>query len=242
MEEGSSGKGSPETPVVLPAVPWLVDGNQFEPYLESCLAHIKNQDCPEATILPPYVTEAYKEKIVLDRKSQMGFLNGKLNEIINYFQNTDASLLWIVDADNEVPPNALSKLLSWDADLASGISPGHGSPNHSTVMRWMPPPSPEMPWSTPYYKPLLMNEVLGKHLDDTMYAFATGHFCLLTKRRVYNWLRFQWSPEQKLGNEIVFWEHAQNLGLKCVIDGTVLCGHLPEHPLVDLQEKLGWSN
>ena len=227
---------------MLPAVPWLVDGNQFEPYLESCLSHIKEQQCPEAKMLPPFITEAYKEKIVLDRKSQQGFLNGKLNEIIDHFLGTDATHLWIVDADNEVPRNALCKLLVLDADLSSGISPAHGPATMSTVLKWFPPPSPEYPWSTPYYKPLPMSEVLGKYIDDAEFAFATGHFCFLAKRRVFDRLRFQWSPEQKLGNEILFWEYAQNLGLKCVIDGTVLCGHLPEWSLDTLEKALNWSN
>jgi len=173
----------------------------------------------------------------------MRHVTPKLNEIIEEFLKTDATHLWFLNADNEVPPDALCKLLELDVDIASGISPPHYSKRKATVMNWRPPPSPEYSWSKPWYKISKMKDVFGKIIGGDR-TIATGHFCMLCKRRVfeqfsplYEPLRFKYDPPQKLGSEILFWQDAQELGFVCRIDGSVLCGHLPEFPLVMLEKE-----
>jgi len=224
-------------------VPWLVDGNRFEPLLESALAHIKAQECPEADILPPFLSEPFPLGTTFNAKEQMGFLNVKLNEIIEEFLLSDATHLWFVDADSEVPSDALCKLLELDVDVSSGISPPHFSIKKSTALRWMPPPSPEYEWSRPWYKSYTLRDVYGKILGGER-PIATGHFCMLCKRRVfeqfsppYKPLRFIYNPPQRIGNEVLFWQTAQEMGFVCQIHGGVLCGHLPQFPLKAMQEE-----
>jgi len=224
-------------------VPWLVDGNRYEPLLEIALASIKAQECPNAEILPPFLSEPYPEGTTFNAKEQMGFLNVKLNEIIEEFLLSDATHLWFVDADNEMPPDALCKLLELDVDVASGISPPHFSMKKSTALKWMPPASPEYEWSRPYYRSYPMRDVLGKILGEDR-IIATGHFCMLCKRHVFEAvspdhepLRFIYDPPQRLANEVLFWQTAQELGFICRIHGGVLCGHLPQFPLEMLVEE-----
>jgi len=88
-----------------------------------------------------------------------------------------------------------------------------------------------------------MLEIYGTILGEGQIV-ATGHFCMLCKRRVFERisldfepLRFVYDPPQRLGNEVLFWFTAQELGFKCRIDGNVLCGHLPQFPLKMIQEK-----
>lgn len=224
-------RGSQETPVIFPAIPWLVDGNRYEAYLESCLAHLKAQECP-VEVMPPFLTTPTEEPFT--RKTQMNVVTPKLNEIVDAFLETDATHVWFLNADNEVPPDALCKLLELNVDVASGISPRHRSRDWTTAFRWVPPPSPEFLFSTPYFKCHRMEEVQGKIMGGKEMV-GTGHFCLLVKRRVFDFFRFRWNPpRQKFGSELTFWMDAQMLGYSARIDGRVLTGHLPEYPLADL--------
>jgi len=86
-----------------------------------------------------------------------------------------------------------------------------------------------------------MNQAYGKIIGGDQ-VIATGHFCLLCKRRVFERfspkfepLRFKFDPPQKHGSEVVFWEEAQELGFICRVHGNVLCGHNPEFPLIMLE-------
>ena len=239
MGPGQTDRGSKKTPIVFPAIPWLVDGNKFEPFLESALAHLKAQKCPDAKVLSPFLSEPYPPGTTFNIKEQMGFLNVKLNEIIEAFLESDATHIWFVDADSEVPPDALQKLLEMDVDIASGISPPHFSKKKSTALRWMPPASPEYEWSRPYYRSYNLRDVYGKTLGEDR-IIATGHFCMLCKRRVFEGappLRFIYEPPQRLANEVLFWQTAQELGFTCRINGSVLCGHLPEFSLKTMLEE-----
>lgn len=236
---------SPSTPIVVfPAIPWLINGNKYEPFLESCIAHIQAQECPEVEVLPPFLTKPYDPPVEFTAKEQVIYVTPKLNEIIEEFLKTDATHLWFLNADQEVPPDALCTLLELDVDVSSGISPPHYSKTKTTALRWMPPPSPEYSWSTPWYKLYRFNDIYGKVIGGDR-TIATGHFCMLCKRRVferfsskYEPLRFRYDPPQKLGSEIVFWQDAQELGFICRIHGGVLVGHLPEFPLAELKAWL----
>jgi len=74
---------------------------------------------------------------------------------------------------------------------------------------------------------------------------ATGAFCMLTKRRVFEKhhpkltpLRFRWNPPQDYGIDLTFWNDARLWGFTSAIHGGVLCGHLPQFPLEELEERV----
>lgn len=227
-------RGSTETPVVFPAIPWLLDGTIYDGFLESCLAHLKAQECDEARILPPVLSSTVTSEEYANT-SQMKLVTPKLNELVEKFRETDATHIWFLNADTEIPNYALCTLLEHDVDVASAISPPHYQARYwSTVFHWVPPPTPERDWSTPYFRALKMNEVRGVVLGGCE-MIATGHFCMLVRRHVFDHFRFRWNPpRQKTGSELTFWQDAQMLGYKCLIDGRILCGHLPEYPLDEL--------
>lgn len=245
MGNKQTSRRSQKTPVIFPAIPWLIDGNKYEAYLESSMTHAQFQDCPDTRTLPVFLTDAYDPPVEFTMKEQVVYVTPKLNEIVEAFLETDATHLWFLNADNEVPPDALCKLLDHDVDIASGISPPHSTKLKSTAMKWMPPPSPEYSWSQPWFKMYRMKEIYGKVIGGTEIV-VTGHFCMLCKRRVfeqfsplYEALRFKYEPPQKIESVMRFWQEAQELGFVCRIDGSVLCGHLPEWPLAGLQEEYG---
>ena len=233
MGSEEADRGIPETPVIFPAIPWLLDGTIYDGYLESCLAHLKAQKCDGVEILPPYLSSTITiEEYSLT--SQMKLVTPKLNELVEASRKTEATHILFLNADAEIPSNALHDLLEHNVDVASAVSPPHQSKYWSTVKYWVPPPTPEEMWSTPYFKNYKMCEVRGRVLRDGP-LIGTGHFCMLVRRGVFDGFRFRWNPpKQKIGSELTFWMDAQMLGYKCVIDGRILCGHLPEFPLEEL--------
>jgi len=251
-------RGSTENPVVFSAIPWLFNGNKYEAYLESAVAHIKAQECPGVTLLPPFLTEPLDkpdgfefENTPEGKVEQMVHVTPKLNEIIDEFLGSGADLLWLLNADAEVPKDALRKLLEPDVDIVSGLSPPHSMKEKTTAMVWQPAPSPEYEWSKPWYKMVWMKEAFGNVFGGGQ-VVATGHFCMLCKRRVFERfssafepLRFKFDFPSEDGSEVEgsemrFWREAQqDLGFMCLIRGDVVVGHLPEFPLVMLEEWLG---
>lgn len=255
MEKGQAYQRSSETPVVFPAIPWLIDGNKYEVLLESAIAHIKAQECPGVKLLPPFLTETIDKprgfefgRTPQGRIEQMIHVTPKLNEIIEEFLNSDATHLWLLNADAEVPSDALHKMLEMDVDIISGLSPPHTMKEKTTAVIWMPPPSPEFEWSKPWYKMIWMKDAYNKVLGSS-YIIATGHFCMLCKRRVFERfspkfepLRFKYDYPSKdkkevEGSEVRFWREAQELGFICLVRGDIVVGHLPEFPLEMLE---GW--
>jgi len=252
--------GSPEV-IVFPAIPWLRDGTDYDIYLESAVAHLKGQEIPpNVEVLPLFMTSTVDDDVEIPKKYNYTILVPKLNEIVKAFQASPATHLLITDADGEMPPHALKTLLAHDVDVASGISPPHKTWMYTTAFRYVPPPTPALLKSEPYFKPYKMNElrnvVIGKNE-----LVATGHFCLLVKKHVFDTFRFRWPglktsksrpmkcptcgeafntvidcPKSKLGAEFLFWMDAQMLNYSVVIDGHILCGHLPQWPLADLVE------
>jgi len=233
MGSEEADRGSPETPVVFPAIPWLKDGTVYDGYLESCLAHLKAQKCDNVEVLPPVLSSTVND-VDYAATSQMVLVTAKLNELVEKLCESDATHILFLNADAEIPDNTLQTLLEHDVDVASAISPPHQTKYWSTVVRWVAPPTPEENWSTPYFKTYKMNEVRGAVLSGGP-IIGTGHFCMLVKRRVFDNFRFRWNPpKQRVGSELTFWMDAQMLGYKCLIDGRILCGHLPEYPLEEL--------
>jgi len=176
----------------------------------------------------------------------MDLITPKLNEIIDAFLETEAEYLWFLNADNEYPPFTLRYLLQHNVDVVSAISPTHRNWLWTTAMRWIPAPTPKMMGSTPYFKPYRIDEIEGK-IVGRKEVVASGHFCMLVKRHVFDNIRFRWVQHkarrcpncgtgvkclrQRYGSEYTFWMDAFMLGYKCRIDGRIVVGHLPQWPL-----------
>ena len=112
---------------VFVAVPWL-----YGEIYPSCLEHIEAQECSVEVTSPYYVPPPSK---VLDvTKQGKAFQSAQnVNRYIDVFMETDATHIWILDADIEAPPDALCELLKLDVDLASGVSFNHRTRKTTTV-------------------------------------------------------------------------------------------------------------
>lgn len=232
-----------EGPVIFPAIPWLRDGTEYDAYLESAMAHARNQDA-EVTLLPIFLTKPIKDYIMITKENQMELITPKLNEIAEACPR-EATHIWFLNADNEVPPFALRYLLEHDADVASGISNTHGSATATTAMQWVPAPTRQLMGSEPYFRFYRLQSIMNRVVGEKEMV-ASGHFCLLVKKEVFDKVWFRWEPwktrrctcgevircmRQKYGSEYTFWMDCQMLGYKCRVDGRVICGHLPQWPL-----------
>jgi len=260
MGQEEADSGSPEV-IVLPAIPWLRDGTDYDIYLESAIAHLKAQEIPPGVeVLPLFMTSTVDDDVEIPKKYNYSVLVPKLNEIVTAFRESPATHLLITDADGEIPSHALKTLLSHNADVASGISPPHKTWTYTTAFKYVPPPTLVHPKSEPYFRPYKMADLRHVVIGDKEFV-ATGHFCLLVKKRVFDTFQFRWPglkvpkrrqvkcpscgeefkaivdcPKSKLGAEFLFWMDVQMLGYSTIIDGSILCGHLPEWPLAELVE------
>jgi len=217
---------------VFVGLPNLRDHDKYLNYLPSVLYHIKEQDCP-VKVLKPYITPSYSGKFHEGNKDKLLAITNRLNNIIDEFMKTDASHLWIIDMDTEVPKHALCTLLKLNADIASGVYPFHNIRNSTMFGRT---PSTEEYYFIPGTIDRLRGRVIG---EEEMVSGGNG--CMLIKRRVFQRyhpniepMRFT-CPGGK-GSDTYFWWRAQKAGFTARIDGDVICGHLPEHSLIEMKK------
>jgi len=258
MGSKETDRGSPEI-IVFPAIPWLHDDTKYDAYLESCLAHLKAQEIPpNVTVLPVYLTAVLEECEELTKENVGTIMAVKHNEIIDAFLETDATHLWLLNADNEIPPDALKRLLEHDVDVISGISVPQKTNRYTTTFLYHAAPTPKMLQSEPYFRPYRFEDLKDKVVGDRGIV-ATGHFCCLVKRHVFDVIRFRWPGARivrskgvqcphcgeefkeefacrgsKVGYELLFWMDVQMVGFSARVDGHVVCGHLPSFPLAEL--------
>jgi hypothetical protein len=148
--------------------------------------------------------------------------------------DTDATHLWIIDGDVEVPDHALCSLLQLKADIASGVYTFH---NHIDVAMFGRMKDEAKYQFIPRSLDVFKEQILGED-----FYVGGGNGCMLITRRVFQKhhpnikpLRFR-SPAGR-GSDVYFWYEAQRAGFKCRIHGGVICGHLPEWPLKKMQEE-----
>lgn len=184
-------------------------------------------------------------KILKDKSRRQKHSATNVNRHIKKFLETDATHMWMIDADCEVPPHALCELLKLDVDIASGVTFPHKDVRLTTSGRWCPPARPKSRKSKPYFKWFTPPEIFGKVIQNPL-GVATGAFCLLCRRRVFERfhksfspLRFRWNEPQEYSIDLQFWKDAQMFGFNAAIHGGVVCGHLPEFPLKEL-ELIDW--
>lgn len=258
MGTEEANQGSPEV-IVFPAIPWLYDDTEYDAYLESSIAHLKAQEIPpNVKVLPVYLTPVLEDCEKLTKENVGTIMAVKHNEIIEAFKETDATHLWFLNADNEIPTDALKRSLEHDVDIVSGISVPQKTRRYTTAFRYRSAPTPKLLQSEPYFSPYRFDDLAGKTIGDRGMV-ATGHFCCLVKRRVFDSIRFRWPGIKvvrtktltcpscgerieeefvcrgsKVGYELLWWMDVQMVGFSVRIDGNIVCGHLPNWPLAEL--------
>ncbi|GAG17143.1 unnamed protein product, partial [marine sediment metagenome] len=101
MGTETTDRGSPETPVIFPAIPWLKNGTIYDVFLESCLSHLKAQKCDNAKILSPVLSSTVTDEEFAKTK-QMTLITPKLNELVEKFREAEeATHILFLNADAE---------------------------------------------------------------------------------------------------------------------------------------------
>jgi SAM-dependent methyltransferase len=139
------------------------------------------------------------------------------NQIVDRFLEGGYDLLWMVELDVEVPPDAFRLLESLDVDIACGYVRRHSG--DGLILGFLD--ENMRVWYLPE------NAVRGNILSGWVMA---GTSCVLFRRRVFEGgLRFRYL--RGVTPDIVFMFDAQCAGFEAKVHGDVLCGHLPEFPL-----------
>jgi hypothetical protein len=139
------------------------------------------------------------------------------NQIVERFLGGGCDLLWMVELDVEVPPDAFRLLESLDVDIACGYVRRHSG--DGLILGFLD--ENMRVWYLPE------NAVRSNILSGWVMA---GTSCVLFRRRVFEGgLRFRYV--RSVTPDIVFMFDAQCAGFEAKVHGDVLCGHLPEFPL-----------
>lgn len=152
------------------------------------------------------------------------------NLIVDRFLGGSYDFLWLVELDVQVPPDAFGKLFALDVDIACGYIQRHNG--EGLILGFLD--ENKRVWYLP------LNAVQGNILSGWVMA---GTSCLLIRRRVFeSGYRFRY--DSHVTPDILFMFQVQRMGFEAKVHGGVLCGHLPEFPLLDshvVDDKLeGW--
>ena len=129
--------------------------------------------------------------------------------------------LWVVQADVQVPEDAFEKLSGLSVDVALGVVPRHDD-SQALIAGFMDEKAKV--WYLP------RNAVQGQILTGWVFA---GMSCTLIRRRVLEvGIRFRY--ESGVGEDILFMYDVHVAGFSAKVHGGVLCGHLPEYPIVEV--------
>lgn len=168
-------------------------------------------------------------------RPRMTAITEKLNEIVDEFKASGLPLLWIVDADVEVPLHSLKELLLLDVDVASGVYLFKNNPEGLVLTAGINHPNGVWFWK--------LDQMRGKILGEKEEVMA-GNGCLLVKRRVFE-RHFEYEPAIRFkapmgapGSDILFFKEVQKFGFVTRLHGGVICGHLPPSPLEKLEKYL----
>jgi len=214
-------------PSVFTAIPNLNGRDRFATLIPNATKYVMDQDCA-VEIRAPFVSPDYNGKYREGDPSRVEAITDRINACIDAFCESDATHLWLIDADIEVPRHALRTLLNLNADVASGIYCFHNDPAIMMFGR-AAEGNPRM------FKPRGLDGWWGRTLGENE-RVGGGNGCLLIRRRVFDIynpaiksLRFVYAPEG--GSDLYFWYRCQEAGFKCRITGDVLAGHNPQYPL-----------
>lgn len=219
-------------------IPWL-SNDDYDTFLGSCLNYIGLQET-SVKVLPPKTTPPYSGKFKRGDSSILYAITDRMNAIVDDYLKTDATHLWIIDADVEVPPHALETLLRHDVDLASGVYPFHNFDFCKAMMFGRMHEENDCGFFIPRDWKYMRDYVMG--INERV---SGGTGCILIKRRVFGRyhpkveaLRFTKS-DGKCGADVYFWKRAQDMGFTARVDPNVVCGHRPEWKLSEVER---WGN
>ena len=201
---------------VLVGIPSLRDNDRFRGYREDVLRHIEQAMIGvdhEVFVTPPQ-----------HEKDLPGIVDAQ-NLLVERALKGGFDYLWIVQADVEVPLGSFEKLFGLDVDVAQGVVSRHDDPN-AFICGFMD--RNKKVWYLP------RSAVEGQILSGWVFA---GLSCTLIKRRILEaGIRFKYQPG--LGEDVLFLFDVQSRGFVAKVHGGVLCGHLPESPLVPYEPEL----
>lgn len=224
---------------ICPTIPELNMNDRWAAMLPTVISHIKNQDVQGVEVMEPYITPSYSGSYMEGKMSKLEAITDRINACIDYFMDkTDATHIWLIDGDLEVPKHALRYLLNLDVDIASGIYAFHNE-KYSMMFGKMHKPDDDVDEIEKKHKfnPRGLIGFPGDGIIGGDIRVGGGNGCMLMKRRVFK----QWHPQilplrfvndiGNMGSDLLFWYRAQEAGLSCRIHGRVICGHLPQWPL-----------
>ena len=201
---------------VLVGIPSLSDNDRFRGYREdvlNCVERALVGVVHEVFVTPPQ-----------GQQSWPGVVDA-CNLLIDKCIGEGFDYLWLVQGDVEVPLGSFEKLFGLDVDVAQGVVPRHDDRN-GLICGFLD--EKMKVWYLP------QNAVAGLILSGWVFA---GLSCTLIKRRVLEaGIRFKYQPG--LGEDILFLFDVQSRGFVAKVHGGVLCGHLPEWPLVPYEPEL----
>jgi len=175
------------------------------------------------------------------------------NQMVN---NLEREWLFMFDADEIVPPEALMRLLSWNLPIVSGI----------VFLSHIDRPAPAIyqyahrKQGKHYYQAKMteVDDYLTRHKDEQgkdigvvlpttreelIECDAVGTGCLLVHRSVFEAIKPPYfvlnSGGRASGEDFSFCRKAKRAGFKIFADPGVLCGHKPKQ-LIGYQYFLSW--
>lgn len=225
---------------VFIGIPQLSQHDQYSGYLGSVLNYINAQET-EVKLLKPYVTPAHTGKFQAGTSSKLEAIVGRMNNIVDKFMVSDASHLFINDGDVEIPPHTIDTLIRHNVDVASGVYPYQNfRESNAMIFGRMAPNNPcgnliLRDWSS------MKGQVFGE--KD---KWSGGSGCMLIKRRVFKKyhpklhpLRFTRRAIDRIcGADMYFWKRVQDAGFTARVDANVVCGHIPNCRLKDIDKWL----
>jgi len=184
--------------------------------------------------MKPKITAPYSGEFNAGKRSLLYAIMDRMNAVIDNYITTDATHLFIADADVEIPSHGLETLLRHDVDVASGVYPFHNFKQCNAMMFGRMGDN-ECGFFIPRDWDYMRGLVMG---DEFPVSGGTG--CMLIKRRVFNrhhpkipTLRFD-KKGDKCGADVYFWRRIQDAGFTARVDANVVCGHLPECKLSEI--------
>ena len=224
---------------VFVGIPQLASKDRYSSYVSYVIDSIKSQETG-ATIMEPYLTPPHSGKFQHGQKNRLDAIAGRMNVIIDKFNQTDASHLLFVDGDVELPKHAVDTLLRHNVDMASGVYPFHNFDQIKSMLFGRMSSDPKNKCGQ--FIARSWDSMKGKVFGDGE-RWSGGSGCLLVKRRVFmrhnpRIPRLQFSRAGGCGLDVFFWKRVQDAGCTVRVDANVVCGHLPKYRLRDIDEWL----
>lgn len=138
------------------------------------------------------------------------FVTKARNDIVNQIRG---DWLFFIDSDMKFPPDTLTRLLAHDKDIVGGLCFRKVKPFNPTIYDRIN--ERHYHWRMVYPK------------DKLFEVDATGCACLLIKRRVFEKMKDPWFQyTDRLSEDLLFCEKAQQCGFKIWIDPTIKPLHM----------------